>query len=83
MDDCAIFDVILLDNIMNLHMSSLGTLVPEEHCCVCYTTRYQIYWGLTHNEISVNTENTDKNSVNKQNTHMHTKHSEKDNTGKV
>ena len=28
------------------------------------------------------TKNTDKTSVNKQNTHMYTKHSEKDNTGK-
>ena len=28
------------------------------------------------------TDNTDRNSVNKQNTHAHTKHSEKDNSGK-
>ena len=29
-----------------------------------------------------NTNNTDKNGLNKQNTGTHTKHSEKDNTGK-
>ena len=39
MGDCAIFDAILLDNIMDLHMLSLGTLVPEGPCClvVCFT----------------------------------------------
>ena len=29
-----------------------------------------------------NTNNTDRNGVNKQNTHTHTKHSKKDNIGK-
>ena len=51
MGDCDTFDVILFDNIMDLHMPSLGILVPEEPCCVFYTTRYQIYWGLTYNEV--------------------------------
>ena len=36
-DDHATFGVILLDDIMDLHMSILGTLVPEEPCCVFYT----------------------------------------------
>ena len=42
---------ILLNDIMDLDMSSLGTLVPEEPCCVFYTTRHQIYGDLTHNEV--------------------------------
>ena len=49
MDNFATFDVIL-PGIMDLHMSSLSTLVTEEPC-VLHTTRYQIYWGLTHNEV--------------------------------
>ena len=39
MDDYATFDVILLDNIIDLHMSSRGTLVPEEPCYMFYTTK--------------------------------------------
>ena len=39
----------------------------------CYKTRF-VLW---------NTNNTDRNGVNKQNTHTHTKHSEKDNTGTI
>ena len=42
-------NTILLNNIMNLHMSSLGTLVPEVPWWVFYTTRHQVYWCLTHN----------------------------------
>ena len=38
----------------------------------CYKTRFFLS----------NTNNTDRNGENKQNTHTHTKHSEKDNTGK-
>ena len=38
--------VILLNDVMNLLMSSLGTLVPEGPCCVFYT-RPQVYWRLT------------------------------------
>ena len=38
----------------------------------CYKTRFFLW----------NTNNTDRNGVNKQNTHIHTQHSEKDNTGK-
>ena len=40
---------ILLNDIMDLHMLSLGTLVPEGRWCVFYVTRHQTHWGLTHN----------------------------------
>ena len=53
MSDCPTFPhiscVIFLNDIMNLHISTLGTLVPEWPCCVFYETMHQIYWGLTHN----------------------------------
>ena len=45
---CHIRCVILLNDNMDLHMSSLGTLVPEEPWCVFYATRRQVYWGLAH-----------------------------------
>ena len=32
MDGCATFGVILFNNVMDLHVSSFSTLVPEEHC---------------------------------------------------
>ena len=41
-----IWCAVLLNDIMDLHMSSLGTLVPEGPCCVFYATRYQVYWNL-------------------------------------
>ena len=40
---------ILLNDTMDLHMSSLGTLVTEGPWCVFYATKCQVYWGLTHN----------------------------------
>ena len=43
-----IWCVILL-NIMDLHMSSLGTLVPKEPWRVFYAKR--VYWGLTHHVV--------------------------------
>ena len=46
---CHIWCVILLSRIMDLYMSSLGTLVPEVPYFVFYATRRQVYWGLTHN----------------------------------
>ena len=49
MDGRTLFDVFLLD-IMDQHMSRLGTLVSEKPC-VLHTTRYQIYCGLTDNEV--------------------------------
>ena len=39
-----------INDIMDLHMSSLGTLVPGLRC-VFYATSYQVYEGLTHNEV--------------------------------
>ena len=43
-----IWCVFLVNDIVDIHMSSLGTLVPEEPCCVYYATRCQVYWRLTH-----------------------------------
>ena len=40
---------VLVNDIMDLHMSSLGTLVPEGPWCVFYATRHEVYWGLTYN----------------------------------
>ena len=37
------------NDIMDLHMLSLDTLVPEGLWCVFYATRFQVYWALTHN----------------------------------
>ena len=34
-----------------VRMSSLGALVPEGPWYVFYTTRYQVYWGLTCNVV--------------------------------
>ena len=39
----------LLNDNIDLHMSSLGTLVPEGHWRVFYVTRSQVYWDLTQN----------------------------------
>ena len=46
-----IWCAILLNDNMNLHMFSLGTLVPEGTWWVFYSTRSQVYWGLTHNVV--------------------------------
>ena len=43
MGDRALLDVILLNDIMNLHMSSLGILVPEGTSCVFHTTTRQVW----------------------------------------
>ena len=42
---------ILLNDDMDLYMSSLCTLVPEGPWCVFYATKRQGYWGLTHNVV--------------------------------
>ena len=42
-----IWCAILLNDNMDLNMSSLGTLVPERPWCVFFATRIQVYWGLT------------------------------------
>ena len=46
---CSIWCVILLNDIVDIHMLSLGTSIPEGTCCVFYATRHQSHWGLTHN----------------------------------
>ena len=46
-----IWCAILLNDNMDLHMSILGTLVPEGPWCVFPATRRQVYWGLTHNLV--------------------------------
>ena len=38
----------ILNKIMDLFMSSLGTLIPERPCYMFYAIRYQAYQGLTH-----------------------------------
>ena len=43
-----IWCAILCNDKMDLHMSSLHTLVPKGHWCVFYATRCQVFWGLTH-----------------------------------
>ena len=43
-----IWCAILCNDNMDLHMSSLRTLVPKGHWCVFYATRCQVSWGLTH-----------------------------------
>ena len=41
MGDCTTSDVILLNDIMDLHMLNLGTLVTQASCSVFYATRGQ------------------------------------------
>ena len=48
---CHIWCAILLNDNMNLHMSSLGTLIPEGPWCVFYATRHKVYWDLTYNVV--------------------------------
>ena len=45
---CHIWCAILLNDIMDPHMSNLGTSVPEGPWCVFYVTRHQVNWGLTN-----------------------------------
>ena len=46
-----IWYTVLLNDNMDLHMSNLGTLVPEGPWCVFYATRCQLYWVLTRNVV--------------------------------
>ena len=46
--DCHIWCAILLNDIMDLNMLSLGTSVPERTWCVFYALRHQVYWSMTH-----------------------------------
>ena len=41
-----IWCTILLNDNIDLYMSSLGTLVPEGPWCVFYATGRQVYWGF-------------------------------------
>ena len=52
MGDHATFDVLFyLVIIVDLHMLSIVTLVPEGPSFVFYATRRQVYWGLAHNKV--------------------------------
>ena len=71
--------------ILDLHVSSLGTLVPEEPWCAFYATRHQVYWGLTHvdscwysNLISHTRTHTHKHTHTHTHTytHTHTEHTQ-------
>ena len=42
---------ILLNDIMNLHVPSLGIFVSDGPWCVFYATRCQVYWGLPHEVV--------------------------------
>ena len=53
MSSCHISCVILLSDIMDLHLTSLGTLVPATRCCVFYTPRNQIYGMFDTNDIVI------------------------------
>ena len=53
MSSCHISCVILLSDIMDLHLTSLRTLVPTTRCCVFYTPRSQIYRMFDTNDIVV------------------------------
>ena len=46
-----IWCAILLNDIMDLHMLRLDTLVPERPCCVFHATRHHVYWCLIHNLV--------------------------------
>ena len=46
-----IWRAIILNANMDIHMSSLVTLVPVGPSFVFYVTRHQVYWGLTHNAV--------------------------------
>ena len=43
---CHIWCAILLNDTMDLHMSSLGTLIPGGLDVFFYATRHQVYWCL-------------------------------------
>ena len=51
--------------------------------CLCFSKIAHLLIRFTKTNLSWNTKNTDINGRSNQNTHMHTKHFEKDNIGKV
>ena len=64
---CYLFAILLNDN-MDLHMLSLGTLVSEGPWFVFYATRHQVYRGLAHNMFFYWCSNLISH------THKHTQH---------
>ena len=42
----------MLNDIMEPNLSSVGALVTEEHCCVFYAARYQIYCRFDTNNMT-------------------------------
>ena len=46
-----IWCAISLNDDMDLHMLSHGTLVPEGDWCMFYATRHKVYWGLAHDKV--------------------------------
>ena len=62
---------ILLNDIMDPHISNLGTSVPEGPWCVFYATKRQVYWGLTHMIFCWHSDD-----ITHIQTHRHTVHSE-------
>ena len=61
----------LLNDDMDIHLSSYGTLVPEGPWCVFYATRLQGYWGLTHIKVFY----WYSDLISHTQTHKHTAHS--------
>ena len=45
--------VILLNDIIDLNLLSLGTIVPVAPCYVFYATRHQICWGFDPNDMDL------------------------------
>ena len=67
-----IWCAILLNDNMDLHKSSFGTLVPEGHWYVFYATRRHIYWCLTHNVVFYWYSDLTSHTQ----THKHTQHTQ-------
>ena len=82
---CHIWCAVLLNDNMDLHMSSLDTLLAEGPWCVFYATRCQVYWGLTQCGfllvLSFYISHTHTHTHTHTQIHTHTKNSEKENTG--
>ena len=43
--------IILFNDIMDLNLLSLSTLVPVSPCCVFHATKHQIYWRFEMNDM--------------------------------
>ena len=72
MGDHATSDVFFYNNnIMDLYMLSLGTLIQEGPGCVFYAIRCQGYWRLIHNEVWHHTDTQTKTHNTPPNTMTH------------